>query len=165
MDKVTSPDLRVVPSPGQFPYASSSISFQLRGQLGATDPRVQASARNLRWQSKTNLIRPKDTLNLFTETQASKENMDQLNQAGVRRGAMDFPSYDVFQKSQNVFTQLNQELSREIEKKGHFERLLSKIPMKLRSHKVGLTRTWSARSRRRPRSRCVRTTSPSSRES
>lgn len=139
MDKIMSPDIRVVPGKGQFQHANPSLSFQPHHlhSLMQVDPRLQCSSRNLRWQSKTNLIRPKDTLNLFGRGEHSaKENTDQLNQAQVRRRVTDFPSYDVFQKSQNLFIQLNQELSRQIERKKHFQAELSKIPIKLRHHKV-----------------------------
>jgi hypothetical protein len=138
MDKIMSPDIRVINPMNNYQQNENSMSFHSNSiQQPFNGRRIYSSNRNSKWKSQTSLIRPKDTLNLFGgHSYEVKENMDQQNQIELQRGVNDFPSYDIFQKNSSMYQQLNIELSREIEKKNHFEAELSKMPMKIRKFRV-----------------------------
>jgi hypothetical protein len=135
MDKILSPDIRVI-NPNNY---QNSLTFQsTQNENHQIGRRKYSSSRHGKWKNQTSLIRPRDTLNLFGGVDyISKENLDGRNQNELQRGINDFPSYDIFQKNHSMYQKLNIELSREIEKKNHFEAELSKMPMKIRKYRVG----------------------------
>jgi hypothetical protein len=143
IDKVLSPDIRVVQPEQSQSYYDLQPSFR-QNHFGGKSRRVSSSTRNIdsQWKNRTTLIRPKDSLNLFGNSlNQVKENLRQgnenmNNECSIQRGILDFPAYDILQKNQSMYMKINQELSREIERKRHLESQMSKIPVNLNRYQV-----------------------------